>query len=437
MTTFFNGNRRKIVSIIALAAIAVASLIYTQYIIDRLMEQERASVSLWAKAIEYNSRDLYPDTRLELDELRKSLSGLSTVSAGQLVEWNRVIENAQTELSNAALDFVSDLVIENRSEIPSIVTDADGTIINSNNVDERQLIPATVQQFEMLNTPIRIPVQRFDGGVDYQFVYYGHSGIIQSLRFFPYLQFGFLTIFLGLVYANLMNIRKTEQSNLWVGMAKEAAHQLGTPLSSMFGWIELLRSNARDDTTLSIVHELEEDVRRLQKVAERFNKIGSGTELKLQRIEPILTTVVEYIEKRLPQFRKNVMIRKEIDEDLKVPINHDLFTWAIENVMKNALDAVDSQQENAFVEIRSFVEQNMLVIEIQDSGKGIEKRHFEEIFKPGYSTKKRGWGLGLSLTRRIIEDYHGGRIFIHSSVIGEGTTFRLMIPIETKPWTSS
>jgi signal transduction histidine kinase len=432
MTNFFNGNRRKIISIIALAAIAVASLVYTQYIIDKLMEQERASVSLWAKAIEYNSRDLYPETRRELDGLRKNLSDLTNVTPVQMLEWNRIIENAQTELSNAALDFVSDLIIENRSEIPSIVTDADGNIINSNNVDERQLVPATVQQFATLNTPIRISVQRFDGGIDYQFVYYGHSGIIQSLRFFPYLQFSLLTIFLALVYTNLMNIRKTEQSNLWVGMAKEAAHQLGTPLSSMFGWIELLRTNAQDDSTLNIVHELEEDVRRLQKVAERFNKIGSGTELKIQRIEPILTTVIEYIEKRLPQFRKNVMIRKHIDEDLKVPINGDLFTWAIENLMKNALDAVDSQQENAFVEIRSFVEQNELVIEIQDSGKGIEKRHFEEIFKPGYSTKKRGWGLGLSLTRRIIEDYHGGRIFIHNSVIGEGTTFRLMIPIETK-----
>lgn len=430
MNFFFFSNRRKVVSVIILALIALSSFLYTQFVLENLMEQERSSVELWAKAIEYNSRELYPELRAELQEMIQEVQQNPSLSPTQKRRWTRNLENAQNELANAALEFIaSELIIGNRFEIPSVVTDTLGNIIFYNNIDERRLSPELVAQLGAQNPPIQIPVLEAENRTSIRYVYYGQSAVAQSLRFFPYVQFGLLAIFLTLIYVNLSNIRRTEQSNLWVGMAKEAAHQLGTPLSSMFGWIELMRSQSQEEETINILHELEEDVRRLQSVADRFNKIGSGPELKLQRVEPVLNHVIDYMERRLPRFGKNVNIRRNIDTEIRCDINTELFSWAIENLIKNALDAIDSSQEDAFVELRSFVESNQLVIEIEDSGRGIEKRFFEEIFQPGYSTKKRGWGLGLSLTRRIIEKYHGGRVYIQKSAPGQGTTFRILIPL--------
>jgi signal transduction histidine kinase len=428
MNMFFIGNRRKIVSVVVLAGLAIASLLYTQFVMDKITEQERSGVELWARAIEYNSREHHTDTRRELQQLLTELDSMEP-SASQKRRWTRIIERAQSDLANAGIDFIAnELIIKNRSEIPSVVTDADGTILHFRNVEERQLSQQLIDRFAAINDPIPIPVLDASGNTEYQLAYIGQSAVVQSLRFFPYIQFGLITIFLTLLYANLSSIRRTEQSNLWVGMAKEAAHQLGTPLSSMMGWITLLRSESQDPGTIKIAIELEEDVNRLQSVAERFNKIGSMPELKSMRLEPLLNEVLDYMERRLPRFGKNVTINREIDSSIRAAINSELFTWAMENLLKNALDAIDNTQADAKVDVRVFVENNQTVIEIEDSGKGIEKRYFEEIFRPGFSTKKRGWGLGLSLTQRIIVDNHGGRIYISRSVIGEGTTFRVLLP---------
>lgn len=432
MNIFFFSNRRKVISIVVLGCIALASFLYTQFVLDNILRQERSSVELWAKAIEYTNRDLYPETIELLDQLIFEIELTQSVTSQQKRRWIRTIDIAKSELSNAGLDFIAnELIINNRFNIPSVATDQDGNIILYKDIDEGSINNETVNSFRAINTPIEIPVLMADGSYNRNYVYYGRSGVSQSLLFFPYVQFGLLALFLGLIYINISNIRRTEQSNLWVGMAKEAAHQLGTPLSSMFGWIELLRSTTSEPETINILHELEEDVKRLRNVAERFNKIGSGSEFKSMRIEPILGNVIDYIERRLPQFSKNVEIRREIDSDLKCEINPELFSWAIENIMKNALDAIDSNHVNAFVEIRTFIENNKLVIEIEDSGRGIDKKYFEEIFMPGFSTKKRGWGLGLSLTKRIIEDHHKGKVFIHKSTVGKGTTFRIMIPVDS------
>jgi signal transduction histidine kinase len=432
MNIFFFSNRRKVVSVLILGFIAVSSFLYTQFVLDSILQQERSSVELWAKAIEYTNRDLNPDTIALLDNLALELANIESASPQQLRRWNRTLDIAKSELSNAGLDFIAnELIINNRFNIPSVATDQEGNIILYKDIDEESVDNETVSLFAALNTPIEIPVLMADGSYAMNYVYYGRSGVSQSLLFFPYVQFGLLALFLGLIYINISNIRRTEQSNLWVGMAKEAAHQLGTPLSSMFGWIELLRSTTSEPETINVLHELEEDVKRLQNVAERFNKIGSGPEYSSIRIEPILANVIDYIERRLPRFSKNVEIRRNIDSDLKCEINSELFSWAIENIMKNALDAIDSNHTNAFVEIRTFVENNNMIIEIEDSGKGIDKKYFEEIFMPGFSTKKRGWGLGLSLTKRIIEDYHKGKVFIHKSTVGKGTTFRIIIPVDS------
>lgn len=428
MNVFFISNRRKIVSVIVLALIAVASLVYTQFIIRNIAAQERESVELWAKGIEYINQEHNPETRELLEQMIQDLNALESLGPNTRTRWVSALRRAQTDLTNEGLEFVAnELTIKNLFEIPSIVVDAEGNILHHRNVDERRLGPALVKRFAAFNDPITIVIPDGQGGVEFQYAYFGESAIVQSLRFFPYIQFGLLTIFLGLMYLNISNLRKTEQSNLWVGMAKEAAHQLGTPLSSMMGWVELLRSGTKDQQTIGIVMEIEEDIRRLQNVADRFNKIGSSPEVKSHRVEPVLNDVIDYIEKRLPRIGKNVEIRRSIQSDLKIPMNPDLFAWAIENLMKNALDAIEKGHPAPYVEIRTFVESNQYVIEIEDSGRGIERKYIEDVFSPGYSTKKRGWGLGLSLTRRIIEEYHGGRVYVHKSAPGEGSVFRITL----------
>lgn len=429
MNVFFIGNRRKVFSVIILGFIALASFLYTQFVLNSILEQERAGVELWAKAIEYTNRDLYPETQQQLAELIAEISANPALSAQEVRKYRRIIELASSDLSNAGLDFIAtELIINDRFKIPSLVTDENGNITIYKDIDEEDAVAETVLAFAAINPPIQIPVLRADGSYTTTYVYYGQSAVAQSLKYFPYIQFGLLTLFLSLIYINISNLRRSEQSNLWVGMAKEAAHQLGTPLSSMFGWIELLRDSTSTESSLNIVHELEEDVKRLQNVAERFNKIGSGPELSTQRVEPILIKVVDYIERRLPRFSKDVQIRRSIQDDLKASINSDLLSWAIENLLKNAIDAIESSQENSFVEIRCHGDQQQIVIEIEDSGRGIDKKYYKEVFQPGFSTKKRGWGLGLSLTRRIIEDYHKGKISITRSSPGEGTTFRIVLP---------
>ncbi len=429
MNVFFLSNKRKLVSVIALGIIALSSFLYTQFVLNNILDKERAGVELWAKAIEYTNRDFYPETQQALEQMMSELSSNPNLTAGEVRKYRRTLENASTDLANAGLDFIAtELIINDRFQIPSIVTDENGSVIIYKDIDEEDANAITIKQFAAFNPPITIPVLRADGSYTSTYVYYGQSAVAQSLKYFPYIQFGLLSLFLSLIYLNISTIRKTEQSNLWVGMAKEAAHQLGTPLSSMYGWIELLKDSTTSTASLNIVHELEEDVKRMQNVAERFNKIGSGPELSVQRVEPVLEKVVDYMEKRLPQFSKNIHIRRSFQDNLKATINTDLLSWAIENLIKNAIDAIDTSQENSFVEVRCHGDNHEIVIEIEDSGRGIDKKHFKEVFQPGFSTKKRGWGLGLSLTRRIIEEYHKGKISIVKSIPGEGTVFRITLP---------
>jgi len=225
------------------------------------------------------------------------------------------------------------------------------------------------------------------------------------------------------------SINRSEKSNLWVGMAKEAAHQLGTPLSSMYGWVQLLKDrNKDDDESLSYTYEIENDISRIKKVAERFNKIGSKPELKSIHIEPIIDQVIEYMERRVPQLGKKVEIHKSIETNAKVLMNAELFQWAIENLIKNSMDAIKESSDQTYISIRLLEQGEQIFLDVEDSGTGIDRKFVNEIFKPGYSTKKRGWGLGLSLTKRIIEEYHNGKIFVLRSEVNVGTTIRVVLP---------
>ncbi len=418
-------NRLKIILILLLVLVGIGTFVYNQYLINNLLQQERTAVELWAKAIEYAGRPLHKDTRQDLEQLAGELEQLGGLPNGVQNSWVRVIQQAESELANVSLDLASELIVQNRFRIPSVVVDEQGNIKFTRNIDEEKLTDQRIQELKRANPPIEIEV----GGVESsqtQYVYYGESFTVRLLRYFPYVQIGLLALLLGIGYTTYSSIRRAEQSSLWVGMAKEAAHQLGTPISSMYGWIELFKERNQDDeSSLKIANELENDVKRLQNVAERFNKIGSEAELKPRRIAPILHQVIDYMERRLPQLGNNVKVHREINDNVKVNVNVELFQWAVENLVKNAMDAIKSAEGNPYVSVKTRHSNGDLYIEVEDSGKGIEKKYHKEIFKPGYSTKKRGWGLGLSLTKRIIEEYHNGKIYVSESTPGKGTTIRI------------
>jgi len=389
-----NANTLRYILVLLFVAIAVASFEYTQFLIERIVIRNKASVQLWAKAIEY-------------------------------------IGTQQTVEGSAELDFVfNQIIVQNQNQVPTILTDAGGQILNHWNIEENQVSDALVRQFALMNDSIRIALPISPTETIYQYVYYGDTATIRSLRYFPYIQFGILSLVLGLAYISVRSIRRNEQSRLWVGMTKEAAHQLGTPLSSLLGWIELLKAQSTDET-IGMIGELEQDAGRLQLVAERFNKIGSSPELTVHRVGPIINEVADYIRRRVPRFGKKVTLTCEIDDSIRCAVNPELLNWAFENLLKNALDAIESDSNTASIAITSTVVDDRLMVDVTDTGKGIEKKRFEEIFNPGISTKRRGWGLGLTLARRIIEDYHGGKVFVLSSSPETGTTIRVILNLQT------
>jgi len=420
------SSRIKIILVTLLILLAGASFIYNQVLINRIMEQERKNVQLWAKAFEHT-----------YSPIQSRVSGNLNMVAGELQNNPNVPDSLRRiilETENLAItnDFVQKEIIrpENLFNIPVILADESGFVLGSRFIgNENRNVDKLIGEFAELHEPIIIEYGDEDKPL-INYVYYGESPTIRYLRFFPYVQFGILALLLGIGYTTYKSIKKSEQSNLWVGMTKEAAHQLGTPLSSIYGWLQLLKDkNQNDDDTLSITYEIENDVTRLKGIAERFNKIGSQPELNPLNLESIVDDVVTYMERRLPQLGKHIEVRKDVRETSKVDINSELFKWAIENLIKNAMDAIREKEDDQFLAIRVWQEADYVMVEVQDSGTGIEKKNIREIFKPGFSTKKRGWGLGLSLTRRIIEDYHKGKLYVHHTEIGKGTAIRIELPI--------
>ena len=429
MKPYFSSFRIKVFVISLLITIAIGSFIYTQYLIQKIRANERNSIELWAKAMEYTGSQHYDGTRQLLNGMIEEVEANPLISSDQKRRWREIVLRANSDLNNAAVDFVaSEIIINNQLEIPSVGVNEQMEILYYHNVDEDDLGVKLIEEFAALNDPITIYVGEGDTA-EVQYFYYGDSTIVRTLKIFPFVQFGLLALFLGLGYAMLSSIKRNEQSNLWVGMARESAHQLGTPISSLMGWVAILKDTVADEEALSTIHELEKDVDRLQTIADRFNKIGSSPELKPVRIGPVLKNVTDYMERRLPKMGRNIEVRRNIEMEARVSLNAELFMWAIENILKNAMDAIDTSKEHQFVKIESSITERGLIIDIRDSGKGIEKKYFNEIFSPGFSTKKRGWGLGLSLTKRIVEEYHNGSVFVEYSAPGKGTQFRIILPL--------
>lgn len=375
-----NKNTWKLVLFVFALLIGAGTLWYTESFLQELREEEEDSVEIWAQAFRLIAAD---------------------AATGDLSLYAKILEGNNT--------------------IPIIITDGDGNVITYNNLDSakalrpgyvKSLIPRMAEE----NEPIVIEF----GSGQKNIAYYQESILLTQLRIYPWVLLGVIGLFVGIAYLAFSSARRTEQERVWSGMAKETAHQIGTPLSSMLGWIELLRAQGADETALT---EMGKDVNRLETITARFSKIGSIPELKNEDISDVLTESTDYLRARTSS---KIDIDLQIPEDeFIVPINRQLFSWVIENLIRNAIDAIEGQGS---IKLELTEAGKYVRIDVTDSGKGLTRNQYRAIFRPGYTTKQRGWGLGLSLARRIVEDYHSGRIYVVRSELGQGTTFRILIP---------
>jgi len=311
-------------------------------------------------------------------------------------------------------------VIENNNSIPMILVDEKGDILYSQNLDSiKSLNPKYIEKqlaiMKNQNEPITISYD----GKNKQFIYYKDSDLLNKLTYYPIALILILILFLTVIYLFYSSNKAAETNRLWTGMAKETAHQIGTPLSSLLGWISILKMEKVDET---YIDEIEKDVYRLNTIANRFSKIGSVPELKSENIISVTNQAFDYLESRSS---KQISFSFKTDKkEIKTKLNKELFGWVIENLIKNAIDAMQGKGK---LQLEISQTQKKVKIIVSDTGKGMPKKLFKQIFKPGFTTKKRGWGLGLSLSKRIVEDYHKGKIFVKKSELGKGTTFQIVL----------
>ncbi len=380
MNIFRNRSNWQVFLFLFAILIGVGSLVYTQFLVRDLKAEERKKVEMWAAAI-------------------------------------RLINSAD---STQNLDFPFS-IIENNKTVPVILTDGHDNIIAAENIEQEKIanpgfMALELEKMKSYNEPIIIDL----GSGSTNCIYYKDSIILSQLIYYPYVQLGFIILFILASYLALSSSRKAEQNRVWVGMSKETAHQLGTPTTSMSGWIEILQNNYPD---IPVTKELALDVKRLEKVTERFSGIGSKPSLTRENIVSLIQNSVNYLKTRSSS-KVLFVLPFSPDEEINIPVNPALFEWVIENVCKNAIDAMEGNGE---ITIRIEESEKYAIIDIWDTGKGMPKSAWKKIFNPGFTTKKRGWGLGLSLAKRITEEYHHGKIFVRSSEIGKGTCIRIMM----------
>lgn len=334
---------------------------------------------------------------------------------------SKLFAELQLVMNEFVNEFISD-VVKNTASVPVIITESDmKTMVAYGNIDSSFLIKPNgtdilIAEFAEYNAPIEIKFSNQQS----KFIYYKDSEILQKLKYYPLLVTGIILLFLLVSYLAFTSSQKFEQNQVWVGMSKETAHQLGTPISSLMAWVELLRLQEVD---ASVIEEIEKDVNKLKTVADRFSKIGSEPTLTEENAFLLVSNTVDYMKSR-----SSSKIEYSVNggKDLEVPVNVLLFSWVIENLLKNAIDAMEGHGK-----ISAHISNNAdsVCIDISDSGKGIARNKFKTVFKPGYTTKRRGWGLGLTLVKRIVDEYHNGNIFVKHSEPGKGTTFRIVLPL--------
>ncbi|MCF6333085.1 MAG: HAMP domain-containing histidine kinase [Draconibacterium sp.] len=391
MDIYLKRRRGKLLLLLIAILIGVASLLYTNWLSEKMAQEERNKVELWAEATQ-----------------RLSNASIETVSPE--------IEALNTDY----LSFLS-LVTTQNTTIPIIIINADGTFnsianISFSKVRKDEVLKRELKKMKDYSEPISIKISENN----IQYLYYRESSILRNLRFYPLIQLFVIIIFIVVAYFAFSATQRAEQNQVWVGMSKETAHQLGTPISSLMAWTEILKLKNVDPV---LIKEFEKDTHRLERITERFSKIGSKPELLPTNLVEVLGSSVNYLKTRSSS---KVIFETSFSENeyIETPLNAALFSWVIENICKNAIDAMGNKGK---ISIQLKEKEGQVFIDITDTGIGVHKSNFKTIFQPGFSTKKRGWGLGLSLAKRIIEIYHRGKIFIKSSEMGKGTTFRIVL----------
>lgn len=334
---------------------------------------------------------------------------------------SKLLENIHLVFDSIVHSFIND-VVTNSLNVPVLyVNQHKNKIIAYGNIDSNVIntpekLTRQIRKLAIQNPPVEIDLGNNQKG----YIYYAESPIITKLRYYPYIQWIVISAFLLFSYILFSWARKTEQNLIWIGLSKETAHQLGTPISALVAWVDILKSEIPNNPMLI---EIEKDIQRLKIISDRFSKIGSRPELSQQNIHLIIESIIEYLQSRLS---KNIQIQFiPYQKDLHANISQSLIEWVLENLIKNAVDAMDGK--GTIILKTGQIDENQIYIDVIDEGKGIPKRLFQTIFKPGYTTKKRGWGLGLSLSKRIIEEYHKGKIFVHYSEINKGTCIRIIL----------
>jgi len=400
----------------------------TDRFFQQLREEERKRVELLVDA---TKRMVYADNNEDLTFYSEIISNNKTIpviitDAGRMYYYYYKDSRLFTELKVMLDDLISSFfseVVNNSASVPVIITDSTrsklisyGGHLDTLRLHDTKYLRQIIAEMASENDPIIINVA--DQGKRY--IFYKDSFLLTQLRYFPIIQFAIIGIFLLVAYLLFSTSRRAEQNQVWVGLAKETAHQLGTPLSSMMAWVDYLETKGIDSDTIS---ELQKDVGRLETITERFSKIGSAAALKDENIVELIYKAISYLKTRTSP-KVEFEITPSINTHIIVPLNYQLFDWVIENLVKNAADAMSGKGKLTVI-ITS--EEKYVYIDVADTGKGLPKNMFKTIFNPGYTSKQRGWGLGLSLSQRIIRDYHSGKIFVKSSIVGKGTTFRIIL----------
>ena len=405
----------KLIFLIITAVVVIIFLRVSSGIVDGLATQERERMQIWADATQRIATITFESVVVDSDG--------GDVESG----------NMDSSSSSDDIEFLLSIIRRNHT-IPVLLADADGNILDHRNfdlpdpVDSINPFVSTEANREFLhkkylklrNSPNVIPINMGDGIV--QYLYYEDSKMLKRLSYFSYLQLAVMLAFIVVVYFAVSSTKRAEQNKVWVGLSKETAHQLGTPISSLMAWMELLRAEGIDP---DIVGEMDKDVNRLSTIASRFSKIGSRPTLEAMDLRDVVESAASYMSTRISS---RITLQYVADATaLPVNISRPLVEWVLENLIKNAVDAMEGAAGS--ITITTGIEARNACIEVTDTGKGIPRKRQKTIFNPGYTTKKRGWGLGLTLAKRIVEQYHDGRIFVANSEPGVGTTFRILIPL--------
>lgn len=375
-------NWRTILSLIAIAIVA-ASIFFSNFLAKKIALEEKQKIEQWVEAV-----------------------------------------NETNNINSSPTILSSKILTENNKDIPMIAVTENDSILDHYNLDSIEIaqninfLRDKLVEFKNENAPI-IWTNPYDHKQN-NLVYYGESNLLKQIKYFPIIQLFIVAIFIIIILYAVTTRNKSTQNQVWAGMAKEAAHQLGTPITSLQGWVEMLKDN-KDNEKIAI--EMSKDIERLNLVSDRFGKIGSTPQLEEKDLLIQIEQMVAYIKRRSPE-RVSFTIEPNGETEIPAMINPPLFDWVIENLLKNALDAMDGKGS---IDINIKNEVAQIVVDVKDSGKGISKKNIPFVFKPGFTTKKRGWGLGLSLSKRIIDQYHKGELFVRNSEIGKGTTFRIVL----------